>query len=105
MEKAGGLLRRFPDLDNAVKLEQAEKSEIYKRVKRLVKRGRWRRAARIAGTPAHKSVRALLILGCVCAASKRYWKATRVFAKAIRKDGGNAAAAAYLTCATEKKRG
>lgn len=102
-EQAAGLLPLFPDLESEVNLERAENAETYKKIRRLAKRGKWRRAYKIARTLGRRSVRVLMIRGCILAASKRYGKAARVFAKALKKDKGSIAAAAYLSEAARER--
>ena len=102
LESAGELIRRFPDLEDAAFTDMTEINDTNGQVSGFVKRGKWKRAARKINSRSHRSVRVLLILGCIYAASKKYRKASRVFAKALKKDAGNTQAASYLTESVKK---
>jgi len=99
------LLPDFPDIDAAVKEDQDSVIVAAEQIRSLVRRKKWRDAARLAASVKHQSVRLLNIQGCLYASAKQYREAARVFAEASRLDKGNPLAMAGLAeVATRKTR-
>jgi tetratricopeptide (TPR) repeat protein len=96
MEKAADLLAAFPDLADSARKVCASTRAGLGEVERFARRGRWRAALRAAENIPHQSVRVLKIRGCILAGAGRYAGASRLFASAWEKDGGDHAAAEYL---------
>ena len=59
---------------------------IIQQISALAQRGKWNKAAHLAKTIPHQSVRILNIQGCLYACAKRYGLAAHAFAEALAKD-------------------
>ena len=95
-------------LDGAAGLHEEALAEhertdaIVSQARELVSRNKWRKAEALLRSVGHQSVRILVMRGCIKAASDDYKAAAALFARALEKDRGNNAAAAYLTEAASR---
>ena len=82
--------------------ERGRTDAIVSQARDLVSRNKWRKAEALLRSVGHQSVRILVMRGCIKAASDDYKAAAALFARALEKDRGNNAAAAYLTEAASR---
>jgi tetratricopeptide (TPR) repeat protein len=96
LERAADALADCPELADEVRVSQALTKAGLADAEAFLRRGSWRAALRAVSAIPHQSVRLLNIRGCILAGSKRYARAGRLFAQALRKDAGGRAAPEYL---------
>ena len=104
MDGAEKALSAFPELYEQVADEHKLARAEIENIRSLMAEKKTRKAEARARKIRHKSVRVLNIRACILAASKRYKKAARIFARALNKDNGDKTALSGIMATCVKRR-